>query len=381
MTESCLKHLQLLVETSQKADEPTNWENITYQMNALYPECKGTKEKWRSLYRWKFNERFQEQRDQAIQRRDDKRMNRFELEERLLAQLKVKRGMSYLLYKLGETETDILATVTVLQSKGYSIKVWTEDDEVYLQNIPDPHQPGEADHRDRNITRTLKIAIVSDTHMGSKMEALDELEQFYQYVAEEGITAVYHVGDISDGWYTNRPTSIFDQHAVGFQDQLNYIVRSYPKHEGVTTYLITGNHDYTHLRNGGANIGEVLSHYRKDIVYLGHNFARVKLTDFLSLSMIHPTDGSTCALSHRLQRIIDSNQVRRSDIMVVGHYHKTLHMVYKGVHGFLLPSFQHQTPFMADNNLTSDVGGLILTIKLNQLGEMVRMNSEFVLID
>jgi len=55
-----------------------------------------------------------------------------------------------------------------------------------------------------------------------------------------------------------------------------------------------------------------------------------------------------------------------------------LYMKYKGVHGFLVPSFQHQTSFMEDNNLTSEVGGLILTLTFNDDGGLQSVTQEFV---
>jgi DNA polymerase II small subunit/DNA polymerase delta subunit B len=64
--------------------------------------------------------------------------------------------------------------------------------------------------------------------------------------------------------------------------------------------------------------------------------------------------------------------------MLVGHYHKQLKMKYKGVHGYLVPSFQHQTGFMEDNNLTSEVGGLILTIKFDKDGNIATISTEEV---
>jgi calcineurin-like phosphoesterase family protein len=165
---------------------------------------------------------------------------------------------------------------------------------------------------------------------------------------------------------------------VGFQNQLDYITENYPVIEGVKTYFITGNHDWTHTRNGAANIGEVLSNYRPDdLVYLGHNFGQFEINDTV-ISLIHPTDGTSRTWSHKLQEVIDRNEARRGHIMLVGHYHKQLYMKYKGVHGFLVPSFQHQTGFMQDNNLTSEVGGIIMTLKFDDNGSLASINQEWV---
>jgi hypothetical protein len=133
------------------------------------------------------------------------------------------------------------------------------------------------------------------------------------------------------------------------------------------------------MRNGGANVGETVEMGREDMVYLGHNFAKVWLTPEVDLNLIHPTDGGAQAVSHKLQKIIDNAEgQRRAKIVAVGHYHKMAWVYWKGVHGFVMPSFQYQTDFMRDNNLKSYVGGFILNIKFDRDGNLVSVSPEFV---
>jgi hypothetical protein len=131
------------------------------------------------------------------------------------------------------------------------------------------------------------------------------------------------------------------------------------------------------MRNGFANIGEAISNRRDDMIYLGHNFAQIDIHPDVTLGLIHPTDGSTNTMSLKLQQIISKNQKRRSDIMLVGHYHKSVAIKYMGVYGYMVPSFQHQTPFMEDNNLTSDVGAMIFTVKVIN-GEIRTITTEYI---
>ena len=346
-------------------------------MNELYPDEAGTPNKWNTYYRWKTNPKFQERRNVAIKKRDDARVGSVSLGERLIRELKGKRELSFLAKLLDYSENDILAEATKLRLNGYpGVSIWNEEGKTFLQNITKQVSSPTAVKADFKGD-TVKLAIVSDTHLGSKDEAIEELKDFYAYAAKQGVSAFLHVGDISDGYYTNRPTSIFEQHAVGFQNQLDYITDVYPVIDGLSTYFITGNHDWTHTRNGAANIGEVLAKYRDDLIYLGHNFGQFQINDTV-ISLIHPTDGSSRMWSHKLQDIIDRNEARKGQIMLVGHYHKQLKMKYKGVHGYLVPSFQHQTGFMQDNNLTSAVGGLILTLKFDKDGNLTTLTTEEV---
>jgi predicted phosphodiesterase len=372
-----LADLSEVVKTHKDNKGNTQWKEVAAIMNKLYPEEEGTPNKWNTYYRWRTNTKYQEQRTAAIKKRDDARVGSVNISERLIRELKGKRELSYLAKLLSYSENDILAEATKLKLNGYpGVSVWNEEGKTFLQNIT--KQQGKGSRFSLDLpTQDIKVAIVSDTHLGSNTNALDELNNFYKYAKEQGVSVVLHVGDISDGYYTNRPTSIFEQHAVGFQNQLDYITENYPVIEGVKTYFITGNHDWTHTRNGAANIGEVLSNYRDDLVYLGHNFGQFEINDTV-ISLIHPTDGTSRTWSHKLQEVIDRNEARRGNIMLVGHYHKQLYMKYKGVHGFLVPSFQHQTGFMQDNNLTSEVGGIIMTLKFDDNGSLASINQEWV---
>jgi UDP-2,3-diacylglucosamine pyrophosphatase LpxH len=375
---SMLDDLISTVKRHKNAKGKTKWQLVAKVMNELYPDEAGTPNKWNTYYRWKTNGKYQERRNVAIKKRDDARVGVTNIGERLIRELKGKRELSFLAKLLDYSENDILAEATRLRLNGYpGIGIWNEEGKTFLQNIT--KQVGIPGARRVDLKGdTVKLAIVSDTHLGSNDEAIEELKAFYAYAEKQGVSAVLHVGDISDGYYTNRPTSIFEQHAVGFQNQLEYISKVYPTIPGVKTYFITGNHDWTHTRNGAANIGEVLANYRHDdLVYLGHNFGQFQINETV-ISLIHPTDGSSRTWSHKLQEIIDRNEARRGHIMLVGHYHKQLKMKYKGVHGYLVPSFQHQTGFMEDNNLTSEVGGLILTIKFDKDGNISTISTEEV---
>jgi predicted phosphodiesterase len=373
-----LEELHREVVKHKDSKGKTKWKEVAKIMNEYYPDEAGTPNKWNTYYRWRTNTRYQTQRTAAIKKRDDARVGSVNISERLIRELKGKRELSYLAKLLNYSENDILAEATKLKLNGYpGVSVWNEEGKTFLQNIT--KQQGKGSRFSLDLpTQDIKVAIVSDTHLGSNTNALDELKNFYKYAKEQGVSVVLHLGDITDGYYTNRPTSIFEQHAVGFQNQLEYIAKEYPTIPGVKTYFITGNHDWTHTRNGAANIGEVLSNYRPDdLVYLGHNFGQFEINDTV-ISLIHPTDGTSRTWSHKLQEVIDRNEARRGHIMLVGHYHKQLYMKYKGVHGFLVPSFQHQTNFMQDNNLTSEVGGIIMTLKFDDNGSLASINQEWV---
>lgn len=354
------------------------WKKVKDEMAHL--GFKKTEEGWRAYWRRNTNSDFENQRKRGTILRDLRRKNAIKLPDQIVHLIKKKRSIDYLEYTLKQPRTEILAQLVELQLHGYNgITIWEENGEMFAQNVVENKRSkeGQITLEDLYDGREIRFGVVSDTHMGSKFEALDELHQFYEYCADQEIDTILHIGDISDGFYTNRLTSIKDLHAIGFTEQLEHILDNYPYIPSIHTYFITGNHDKTHMRNGFANIGNEIERNREDMTYLGHNFARIDIAEGVDVAMIHPVDGSARTVSLKLQNLIDNNPGRRASIMLAGHYHKSIGMKYKGVYGYLVPSFQHQTPFMADNNLQSDVAGMIFTLKVSN-GKLVSVTTEYV---
>ena len=358
--------------------DTTSWKKVTEEMEKLgYTK---SAEGWRGYWRQKTNKTFDKQRRRGTILRDLRRQNALQLPDQLVQLLKKRRSIEYLIFTLKQTKEEILSQLVELQLHGYTgITIWEENGEMFTQNINKSAKSryDEIDLSDLYDGQTVRFGVVSDTHMGSKFEALDELHQFYDYCVDQEIDTILHIGDISDGFYTNRMTSIRDLHAIGFSEQLGHIIDNYPYVPSIHTYFITGNHDYTHQRNGFADIGIEIERNRDDMTYLGHNFARLDIAPGVDVGMIHPVDGSARTLSLKLQNLVDNNPNRRASIMLAGHYHKSVGMKYKDVYAYLVPSFQHQTGFMADNNLQSDVAGMIFTVKVSD-GKILSITTEYV---
>jgi len=95
------------------------------------------------------------------------------------------------------TDREVIETVlSDLEGEGYDISEREADGTrvVYL--------PTDVDRRYRLGTdgTELTIGLLSDTHLGSAAEHLDALHEYYDMLADRGISRVFHCGDISDGW-------------------------------------------------------------------------------------------------------------------------------------------------------------------------------------
>lgn len=353
-----------------------NWKKVQELISKRFPNRNYSIEALRNRYR-----RLKNINNVNIitKRKDDYVAGRMTLEQRLLNEVKKKRPLEWLVQRLGESEENIMAAVTKLQLQGYrGVTIFDEDGVVFIHNRVRSNQSVPYTGNRPVYTISETFAVVSDTHIGSIQADLRALSRFYDEVEKRGIDTVLHAGDVVDGYYPNRPTSIMEQSEIGFTNQLKKVVKDYPKREGITTFFITGNHDYTYLRHGFANIGETLDSMRKDMVYLGHNYGKFWLTEDVSISLIHPVDGISRNFNNKIRDIVERRPEQRSDLMFVGHYHKVASLKHQGTYAYVVPSFQRQTAFMADNGLESVVAGMFVTVNLNELGEIAGVTTEIM---
>lgn len=296
----------------------------------------------------------------------------------LVQELKKTRTIDELIKATGMSRLEVLGTIEELRLNGYDIIQARYGDEV-AYSVNQKIEQTFADYKHyHTASKKIKIGIVSDTHMGSKYFQKSFLDRAYDDFMEKGITDVYHAGDITDGFYTNRPSSIYELYAIGFDQQLDDVVDNYPKRDGITTYFISGNHDATHTVNGGANIGKAIASRRQDMKYLGHEFAKIWLTPKVDMDMVHPRDGGSYALSYKMQKRIDAiSGGSKPKVMVTGHYHKNFSMFYRNIYAMSLASFQAQSSFMRGLGLVSDVGYVILDIEVNDNGDIIEFTPTY----
>ena len=361
-----------------------DWELVLVIMQEKYPDRKLTKESVRNSYRRLTNAN---RVNNVVKERDDRRMGRTSNHMRVLAETKYKRPIYYIMERLELTEPEVMAAVAKLQLEGYrGVSVFKENGVTYVHNrirynTSQPLLSGDEEGihiYDGRQSKTIEFAVVSDTHFGNINADKKSLHEFYNLINKRGIKTVLHVGDLVDGYYTNRPTSVLEQYATGYTDQLKDFVKDFPKIEGITTYGITGNHDYTHMRNGFANMGEGISAIRPDFVYLGHNFGRIYLGPKVSVSLIHPTDGISQNFNKKIRDMIERSPERRSDIMLIGHYHKIAMVQHRGINAYVVPSFEKKTSFMQDMGLDSIVGGMIFKVKTDKDDNILSVVTEII---
>jgi hypothetical protein len=233
---------------------------------------------------------------------------------------------------------------------------------------------------------TIRFGLIGDTQIGSLYQRLDALKEFYAYCADQGIDTMLHAGDVIDGWRVYRGQE-FELHpnARSWPEQRDMFADSMPRIDGLKTIFITGNHDVSFKKLVGLIVGDELQRVRPDWKFIGQDIGDVvfktKGGNKLTVQMLHPGGGTAYADSYRLQKIIESiSGGQKPDIIAVGHYHKALwEPNYRNVSGFLVGTFQSQTPFMIQRSLAAHIGGWIVTAVLGERKKLTtRVSAEFI---
>ena len=248
-----------------------------------------------------------------------------------------------------------------------------EEKRVAIQNQEPEYYEGKWDG-----TETLRFAIMGDTQLGSKYTQLTYLHNFYDLCAKEGITDVYHTGDITEG-LKMRPGHEYELYLTAADEMLEDVVKNYPKRDGITTHFITGNHDASIYKHVGYDIGYAIARDRLDMKYLGRDCAVINLTPNCTLELRHPWDGTAYALSYKPQKMIEAMEAdSKPNILAIGHYHKAEYLFYRNVHALQTGCFQGQTPFTRGKGISIHMGGWIVTIRVDKDGYIQGFAPEFV---
>lgn len=250
--------------------------------------------------------------------------------------------------------------------------------EGFLVHKPAPPSRVHEFDLDRLKGERVRLAIISDTHLGSKCQQLSYLRDFAMYARKRKVDAVLHCGDVTDGPPQMHPGHLHNLFLQTYDAQRSYAIEHLPDF-GVPTYIISGNHDESWLKNNAGPIVEDIAEAR-DWVYVGQSAGYIRFGDVL-IYMHHPHDGGSYALSYKLQKKIEAlSPESKPHIFLAGNYHKATHLpAYRNVEGFLLPSYQSQTPFMVSKGLPSVIGGVILEFGIDAHGLAPSLQTEWVL--
>lgn len=225
--------------------------------------------------------------------------------------------------------------------------------------------------------KIIRFGLMSDTHLGCIDTQITHLHALYDTYEYEGITQVYHTGDITDG-EKMRPGHEYELYVHGADAQVAHTVDVYPMRHGIVTDFITGNHDYSFIRTIGLDIGKQIAAQRPDMHYLGYGSAFIELTPNCSMELRHPENATAYAQSYKIQKIIEAmSGGEKPNILVVGHYHKMEQLFYRNVHAIQAATLCAQTRWMRGKGIAAAVGGWIVELRVDDEGSITRITSTF----
>lgn len=213
-----------------------------------------------------------------------------------------------------------------------------------------------------------RFAIISDTHLGSSAEHLQELHDFYDRCADRGITDVFHAGDIGDGWEVHKGhINVIKGQAAGWEALREYIVENYPRRDGITTHFIEGNHDHKLYKRNGVRFGEWLAHRRDDLHYCGDSQATFIFDreHDIDLELLHPSGGKPYTVGYRLQTLYRERSLKdRPTIAAIGHLHGSMYAETEGVKGLYAGAWKGTTTYGKRKGHEARIGGWIIDMDI-----------------
>lgn len=213
----------------------------------------------------------------------------------------------------------------------------------------------------------LTIGYCTDTHIGSIYFSENWFASMRNEFIKQKVNITIHSGDVFEGMNT-RPGHVFECSHVGYQAQREYGIRLYRKYampKKVKEYFIDGNHDRWFTKSNGANIVqdfcEKLGH-----TYLGQDEGDVILDKYgIVIRAFHGEDGSSYALSYRLQKIIESfSGGEKPHILLAGHAHKALYAPIRNVHCISGGAVSRQSKWMRSKRIENHGGFWVIKVGL-----------------
>jgi hypothetical protein len=301
-----------------------------------------------------------------------------DIQTELIKDLQKQSSRSFLCDKYKITDRILSAYIEDIKDKGYQVL----DDLKYgqVKICKDVVNSDNVHKEEWNGNKIIRFGVVSDTHLCSKWQQLTFLNHLYDVFQDEGITTVFHSGDLTDGYHMH-PGHQYEVFKHGADEQEQYVIDYYPSRKGILTKFITGNHDHSHIKSGGHDIGNPIMKARPDMIYLGLSNAKVYITPNCIVELNHPLDGASYALSYAPQKTIDAMEGgEKPNILLNGHHHKMLNMFYRNIQCYEAGTTCAQTPWMRGKRIAAMVGGWIIEVHVDNEGTITRCKDEKILL-
>jgi len=212
-----------------------------------------------------------------------------------------------------------------------------------------------------------RIGIMGDIHFGSKYCLYELVDIAFSEFEKEGCDIICQVGDLTEGM-SNRAGHVYELDKIGYHEQKKTAIE-YMARCPAPLYIIDGNHDRWYIKSNGAIIVKDICDAIEHAEFLGHDEGIIALGDSATIRLWHGEDGSSYAVSYRIQKIIESlTGGQKPNVMLFGHVHKSMYLFDRHIHCYSAGAFQRQTAWMRGKRLSSHTGFWIVDVYVNENG-------------
>ena len=216
--------------------------------------------------------------------------------------------------------------------------------------------------------KTVKIGYMSDTHIGSIYLDTSYISDAREEFAKEGVDMVVHAGDVTEG-LSNRAGHIYECSELGFDAQKEKAIDLFEPFDFCPLYMIDGNHDRWFLKSNGARIVKDICKDLPCAKFLGHDEGDIELGENATIKLWHGEDGSSYAISYRLQKLIESlSGGEKPNILIAGHVHKYGKFFIRNVHCIGAGCIEKQSKWMRGKKIQAHTGFGIIEAVVNEMG-------------
>lgn len=218
----------------------------------------------------------------------------------------------------------------------------------------------------------IRLALLGDTHLCSKSDAVEELREAYYIIEKKKADYVLHCGDFVDGLNPMNKDHERELRERTYEGQLDYALHYYPSYSG-KTLIVSGNHDDYWYQLTGKEIIRDFSERRDDLVYLGANRRRIVIGN-LTVDLVHGNilqDGSTDFKVGVYIRNIPENE--RPNIVHLGHMHTPYYNDIYDVSCVRTGALMHSTPYHKSKGYSSDISFYFVDVYFDDDGKVKKI--------
>lgn len=216
--------------------------------------------------------------------------------------------------------------------------------------------------------KRVRVGHITDTHIGSSYASNSRIFQAFEEFRKEKVDLITHSGDVVEGM-SNRPGHIYELEHLGYEAQKKASIEIFSQWDDTDIYAISGNHDRWYIKSAGANIVGDIDRELDNFHFIGHDEGDISLKGKAVMKLWHGEDGSSYALSYRLQKILESlSGGEKPNVLVAGHVHKYVKIFERNVHAISAGTLQRQTPWMRGKRLAAHVSFVICDYWINDQG-------------